>query len=607
MATLLSVNVGMPEDVPWQGRTVHTGAWKSPVHGPRTVRRLNIDGDGQGDLAGHGGEIRAVLVYQLESYWYWQMQLGRDNLAFGNFGENFTVDGLPDDEVCIGDRYRIGEAEFEVTQPRVTCYRVGMRLGEPAMASLLVAHHRPGFYLRVLTEGRVQAGDEITLTRKGPEELSVADTDALLYLPGRDPAKLRKALNIPALSPGWQQSFRELAAAQQPKQEPGWPSERAGTGQPREEPGWPDFKAMRVARIVPETSTVSSIYLDTTDSTPLPEARPGQYLSIRLAVGDAAPTVRSYSLSSTPTTSTYRISVKHEPHGQVSSYIHARLHPGDLVDIASPRGTFVLEEGTCPVVLISAGIGATPVLAMLHQLAAAREPRPVWWIHIAHDRAQHAFADEAHELLAQLPNAHEYIYYTAKGTPRGAGPHEAAPHEAAPQQAAPNPDEPHITRGRPTASSLVAMGVPTDADGYLCGPPAFMDAFGGYLREHGLRPERIHTEQFSALPAINPGVTPTTTVRPHQPPGPPGGGPLITFARSGITTPWSPAHASLLDLAEACDIPTRWSCRTGVCHTCITHLVAGDITYTTQPLELPEAGTVLICCSDPTTEVVLDL
>ncbi|MFE3882217.1 MOSC domain-containing protein [Streptomyces lydicus] len=588
MAMLLSVNVGMPEDVSWQGRSVHTGAWKSPVHGPRMVRRLNIDGDGQGDLAGHGGEIRAVLVYQLQSYRYWRRQLGRDDLTFGIFGENFTVDGLPDGEVCIGDRYRIGEAVFEVTQPRVTCYRVGMRLGEPTMASLLVAHHRPGFYLRVLTEGRVQAGDEITLTRKGPEELSVADTDALLYLPDRDPVQLRKALAIPALSPGWQQSFRDLAAAQQPAQEPGWPGERAGTRQPGGEQGWPGFKTMRVARIVPETPAVLSIYLGSTDHTPLPEARPGQYLSLRLAVGEAAPTVRSYSLSAAPTADTYRISVKHEPHGQVSGYLHGTLRPGDLLDIASPRGTFVLEEGTRPVVLVSAGIGATPVLAMLHRLAATRDPRPVWWIHTAHDHAHHVFADETHALLAQLPHAHEHIYYTAA---------EVTPH----------PVDPHITLGRATAPSLAAMGIPTDADAYLCGPPAFMDDLGGYLRDHGLRPERIHTEQFSALPAVNPGVTPTAAIRPHLPPGPPGSGPLITFARSGITTPWSPAHASLLDLAEACDIPTRWSCRTGVCHTCITHLVTGDITYTTPPLELPEAGTVLVCCSTPATEVVLDL
>ncbi|MBU3064458.1 MOSC domain-containing protein [Nocardia sp. NEAU-G5] len=586
MATLLSINVGMPGDVPWQGKTVHTGAWKAPVQGPRMVRRLNVDGDGQGDLAGHGGEIRAVLVYQLQSYRYWRKHLGRNDLTFGIFGENFTVDGLPDDEVCIGDRYRIGEAEFEVTQPRVTCYRVGMRLGEPTMASLMVAHGRPGFYLRVLTEGRVEAGSEISLTRKGAEELSVAEIDALLYLPGRDPAKLRKALNIPALSPGWQQSFRELAAARQPEQEPGWPAERTSTQQPRQGPGWPGFKTMRVARIAPETSTISSVYLVATDGTLLPEARPGQYLSIRLAVGDAAPAVRSYSLSCAPATDTYRISVKREPHGKVSGYIHTTLRAGDLVDIASPRGTFVLKESSRPIVLVSAGIGATPMLAMLYQLTADKAPRPVWWIYTTRDRAHHAFADEAHTLLAQLASAHEHIYYTSE---------------------TPHPDDSHIAQGRPTAQSLTAMGIPTDADAYLCGPPAFMNDLGGFLRDHGLRAEQIHTEQFSALPAINPGVTPTAAIRPHEPPGPPGTGPLITFARSGITIPWSLTHATLLDLAEACGIPTRWSCRTGVCHTCVTHLVSGEVTYTTPPLELPEAGTILVCCSAPTTELVLDL
>ncbi len=210
---LLSVNVGMPKDVSWHGKTVHTGIWKEPVAGPRMVRRLNIDGDGQGDTKGHGGEQRAVFVYQVQSYEYWQRHFGRDDLSYGNFGENLTVDGLPDAEVCIGDRYRIGEAEFEVTQPRVTCYRVGMRLGEPELPALLVSHHRPGFYMRVITEGRIQAGDPIVKTRTGPGALSVADTDALLYLPDRDRAKLQVALTIPALSPGWQGSFRDLLAA----------------------------------------------------------------------------------------------------------------------------------------------------------------------------------------------------------------------------------------------------------------------------------------------------------------------------------------------------------------------------------------------------------
>src|SRR6201989_2702614 len=201
---LLSVNVGMPKDVPWQGRTVFTGVFKDAVTGPRRVGKLNIDGDGQGDLAGHGGEQRAVFVYQIDSYRYWERELGRDDFVYGQFGENFTVEGLSDAEVCIGDRYRIGTALLEVSQPRVTCYRVGIRMNDPRIPALLVSHHRPGFYFRVLEEG-----DGSVKVASGPEQMSVAEVDALLYL-GHPRQQLLRALRIPALSPGWQGSFQGL-------------------------------------------------------------------------------------------------------------------------------------------------------------------------------------------------------------------------------------------------------------------------------------------------------------------------------------------------------------------------------------------------------------
>src|ERR1700683_3872201 len=210
MARLWSVNVGLPRNVAWRGETVHTAIWKQPVQGRIPVRRLNVEGDGQGDLAGHGGEHRAVMVYQMDAYRYWEAQLGRNDFPFGQFGENFTVDGLPDDEVSIGDRYRIGSALFEVTQPRVTCYRVGIRMAEPAMPALLVSHHRPGFYFRVLEEGEVGAGDEIAKVADGPEHITVADIDALLYLPGHPRDQLDRSLRVPALSPGWKSSLQAL-------------------------------------------------------------------------------------------------------------------------------------------------------------------------------------------------------------------------------------------------------------------------------------------------------------------------------------------------------------------------------------------------------------
>jgi ferredoxin-NADP reductase/MOSC domain-containing protein YiiM/ferredoxin len=577
---LVSVNVGMPKDVPWQGRTVHTGVWKNPVAGPQMVRRLNIDGDGQGDLAGHGGEQRAVLVYQLDSYRHWQQHFERDDLSYGNFGENLTVDGMADDQVCIGDRYRIGEAEFEVTQPRVTCYRVGLRLGEPQMAALLVSHHRPGFYMRVITEGHIQAGDQIIRTQVGPHKLTVADTDALLYLPGRDQAKLQLAVQIPALSPGWQQSFRELlegdgaAAATEP---PG-----------RVEPAWAGFRRLTVSKVVHENTAVSSFYLSAADGSQLPAARAGQYLTLRISGASTPAPIRSYSLSSAADAGTYRISVKQEPHGVASSYLNRSLRPGAILDVAAPRGDFVLDDGGAgPILLVSAGIGVTPVLSMLHQLAESHSERDICWLYGARGPHEHPFAGEAHALLASLPHAREHVFYSA-ATP-------AERHRA------------HASQGRLSKKALAGLGVPAGASAYLCGPASFMADMRDALTVLGVAPAAVHTELFGALPSINPGLTGATRRAPHQPPGPPGTGPLVSFARSGITAPFGDSRHSVLDLADACDVPTRWSCRTGVCHTCVTPLLSGHITYSPAPLEPPADGEVLICCAQPGSDIVLDM
>jgi ferredoxin-NADP reductase/MOSC domain-containing protein YiiM/ferredoxin len=576
---LVSVNVGMPKDVPWQGKTVRTGVWKSPVAGPQLVRRLNIDGDGQGDLAGHGGEQRAVLVYQLDSYRHWQQHFGRDDLGYGNFGENLTVDGMADDQVCIGDRYRIGEAEFEVTQPRVTCYRVGLRLGEPQMAALLVSHHRPGFYMRVITEGHIQAGDQIIKTQAGPHELTVADTDALLYLPGRDQAKLQLAVQIPALSPGWQQSFHELLDA----------GGAAATEPPGPvEPSWTGFRRLTVTKVVHESKAVSSFYLSAADGSQLPAARAGQYLTVRVAgVGTPAP-IRSYSLSSAADVGTYRISVKQEPHGAASSYLNRSLRPGAILDVAAPRGEFVLDDGGAgPILLVSAGIGVTPVLSMLHQLAESRSERDICWLYGARGPHEHPFAAEAHALLASLPHAREHVFYSA-ATP-------AERHRA------------HAAAGRLSKHALARLGVPAGARAYLCGPESFMADMRDALIGLGVVPAAIHTELFGALAAINPGLTGKTRPAPHQPPGPPGTGPQVSFARSGISAAFGDNWRSVLDLADACDVPTRWSCRTGVCHTCVTPLLSGSIAYNPAPLEPPADGEVLICCAQPGSDIVLDM
>jgi ferredoxin-NADP reductase/MOSC domain-containing protein YiiM len=584
---LLSVNVGLPQDVAWHGRTVHTGIWKRPADGPRQVRRLNIDGDGQGDLAGHGGEQRAVFVYQIESYSYWQGQLGRDDFEYGQFGENFTITGLADDQVCIGDRYQIGGALFEVTQPRVTCYRVGIRMNEPRMASLLVSHHRPGFYFRVLREGAVQAGDEIVKVSAGPEAMTVAEVDGLLYLPGHSRERILTALRIPALPDGWKASFRAMA------EQTDTAGGNAGLTAVSPPPAWPGFRSLAVTAVDRESNSVVSVHLADPDGAALPAPAPGQFLTLRLnAVPGARPLLRSYSLSGAPDAGSYRISVKREAHGVGSQFVHDRVRPGDLLEAAAPRGTFVLRPGVRPVLLISAGVGATPVLAMLHSLASGRSdggPDPeVWWLSGARNRDEEPFAEESRSLLATLPRGHRYVCYSRPG-----------PGDV--------PGRDYQTAGRLSASMLAGLGLPRDGDAYICGPAAFMADMSAALADLGVDGTRVHTEIFGAAPSSTPGIAAAAARPPHLPAGAPGDGPEIAFARSGLTVRWSSGYGSLLELAEACDVPVRWSCRTGVCHTCETDLLSGSVGYLPEPVDEPAEGSALICCSQPRGDLALDL
>lgn len=580
MSVLVSVNVGMPRDIEWQGETVHTGIWKEPVTGRVAARRLNLEGDGQGDLAGHGGEQRAVMVYQTDSYRYWERFLGRPLAEYGLFGENLTVDGLPDDDVRIGDRYRIGTALLEVTQPRVTCYRVGIRTGVPEMPALLVAHHRPGFYCRVIEEGVLGAGDEIVREHTS-DGLTVADVDALLYLSDHPAELLERAVRMPALSKGWRQSFQAMLAA--PPTRGGNAGLAATTEDP---PAWTGFRQVRVVATKAESPLVHSFLFASADETPLPPARAGQFLAIRIERPGDTPLLRSYSISDASQPGYYRISVKRAD-GAGSAYLHDHIRESSVLSISAPRGSFTLTDDDRPVVLWSAGIGATPLLAMLHALAQGK-PRQVFWIYGARDGNEHPFANEVRELLKQMPEAHALVAYSRPS-------------------ASDRPGSGFDISGRLNWDALRPLAIPDDACFYLCGPVSFMGAVRAELHKAGYADAQIRSELFGAVDGLRPGIVGTSDVAPHTPSGAEGDGPVVSFVRSGISVHWGTRYKSLLELAEACDVPVRWSCRSGVCHTCETGLVGGRIRYSSPPLQAPGEGVVLICCSLPEEDVQLDL
>ncbi|HEY7388309.1 MAG TPA: 2Fe-2S iron-sulfur cluster-binding protein, partial [Bryobacteraceae bacterium] len=281
--------------------------------------------------------------------------------------------------------------------------------------------------------------------------------------------------------------------------------------------------------------------------------------------------------------------VKIEPNGAAGTWLREHIRVGDALDVSSPRGSFILQSGERPVVLLSAGIGATPVLAMLYALGAAHSTRQVLWLHGARDRQHHPFAAEVRRLMLALPRGRSYVCYSKPGPRDKMG-------------------EDFDATGHLSRSVFEEIAVPRDSEVYLCGPARFMADRKQDLATLGVGPGRIHVELFNGSESITPGVVGTPRRVPHLPKDDADTGPLVSFARSGMAAHWKPSgYQSILELAEACDVPVRWSCRTGVCHTCESGLVSGAIIYGPEPLEQPAEGNVLVCCSQPVRDVVVDL
>jgi ferredoxin-NADP reductase len=453
------------------------------------------------------------------------------------------------------------------------------------MPALLTSSGRPGFYFRVLREGDVFAGDEIVKVEEATERMTVAEINALLYSPPHPRDRLERALRIKALSPGWRGSFEALLQ-----------SHTTATGGNAglvpaiaAHPVASGFRPITIAAVDWETEDVISLTMQDPHGQPLQAALPGQYIVLRLRpTAGGPPLFRSYSLSGGASTTRYRVSVKIEPNGAAGTYLR-ELRVGDVLDVSLPRGTFTLRTEERPVVLLSAGIGITPVLAMLYALAESKSTRQIFWLYQARDRPHHPFGDEVRRLMLALPQGRSYVCYSRPGSNDrvredfdGAG---------------------HLSR-----SVFEQIGVPITADVYTCGPTGFMGDMKEILAALGVESERIHVELFNGSESLMPGVVGAVTRPPHPPARDTGTGELVSFARSGLAAHWDPtAYQSLLELAEACDVPVRWSCRTGVCHNCESGLVSGAVVYGPKPLDQPAEGNLLVCCSQPIGDIVIDL
>jgi len=571
---LLSVNVSLPKQVPYNGKIITTGIFKEPVSGRVMVHTLNVQGDGQADRKVHGGRDMAVYAYPFEHYKFWEETLGRSDFPFGQFGENLTVEGLSEETARVGDVFRVGGALLQVTQPRIPCYKLALRMGEGAdFPKRFQDSGRLGFYLRVIEEGEIGAGDLIERVDTDGRSVTIAEFIHIYLHQTHDHESLKRVLVSRDLGDAWRIYLEKMLEQAGPKPGPG---------------GWKGYRTFVVDRKEPESETITSFYLAPEDGGPLPPFKPGQFLTFRLDIpGQSNPVTRTYTISDRPNDVYYRVSIKREtPPGLSSNYFHDHVQPGAKLCVKSPRGDFWLDPGDdTPVVLVSAGVGLTPMISMLNGIIASGSGRQVWFIHGARGGRQHAMGEHMRRLAAEHDNVHLHVRYS-----------RPAPGDIEGQN--------HDGIGHVTVDVLKSLLPPAAYDFYLCGPTPFMKTFYNGLLDWGVAEGRIHYEFFGPASVLKAGAgkAPTQVTGDR-------GSPAfdVVFDRSGVTVAWDPGVDSILELAEAHGLRPDYNCRSGICHTCMCKLIAGEVTYVAEPADLPDPGYVLICCSRPKSNVIVDV
>ena len=581
---VVSVNVSRAKEVSYLGRTVATGIFKEPVPDRVMVRRRNIDGDDQADRRVHGvGFDMAIYVYPIEHYTFWAKELNRNGFPHGQFGENLTVEGLSEDRVRIGDTFRVGGTLLQVSQPRIPCYKLAMRMEAGSdFPARFQETGRMGFYFRVLEEGEVGAGDPIELVESDNGAATIAEFIRVYLYESHEPESLKRVLASRFLSDPWRMYLEKMLKKAEPVVGPH---------------GWEGFRPFTVESKVSESETITSFYLKPQDGEPLPPYMPGQFLTFRLNLPEhPTPVMRTYSLSDSPNhPDYYRVSIKRLPApadppglppGLSSNFFHDLVQTGTRLCVTAPRGRFYLDPSdTTPVVLLSGGVGLTPMVSMLNAIVESGSKRPVWFIHGTRHGSEQAMGKHIRRLAVENANVNVHVSYSQ-----------------------PRPEDSlgsdYDNRGY-VSIDLLEQILPNAAyDFYLCGPPPFMKSLYNGLLKTGVPQTRIHYEFFGPVSAIKEGaeaadklavVSESTSEL------------TVSFAKAGLTAKWDPRLESILDLAEAQGLRPPFSCRTGICHTCSSKLIEGEVEYVTEPLDMPDPGCVLICVSKPKTDLVIEI
>ncbi len=574
---VVSINAGPLQPLAVQREVIKTGFYKGPCEGEVRVAQIGIEGDAR--VACATDLNRAVFFYQTSYYDQWRSELGRD-LPYGTIGENVTFNGPDDKDFFLGDILRIGSTVLRITQPRFPCRKLTARMQEGDDFPLrYLKSGRLGFFCNVIDEGAMSAGDPIELVHREADPYPLTEFARVTFLEPRDAEGLRRMLACPVLVPEWrirvERTLRRALGAE----------------------GWSDYRPLDVVRRHAENLDTVSLDLEDPAGETLPDFVAGQFVTLRLDVpGETDPVVRTYTINGRSASGRgYSIAVKRiiggDRNGSMtgigSSYVNSTVREGDALMALPPRGLFMVEPGSRPIALLSAGIGVTPMAAMLEQLESCPLGRQVYFIHGARSGREHVLDARVRELTTGSQLLRRFVKYSQPSSDDL----EGRDFDAA---------------GRVTVDDIEALIPSLEADYYVCGPVTFMRDIIRGLVDRGVPKDRIRYEFFGQNEPLF--DDPAAMEDSSEPATDAQGKPIIvTFARSGVSVPWTKGAFSILSLAEQRGLRLANSCRTGLCSVCVCRLDAGEVAYEVEPIEPPAAGEVMICCARPTTSVMLNL
>ena len=541
---------------------------KNRIRNPIAVGVTGLAGDEQADPEVHGGPDMALYVYPASHYDLWRGEFPEHDGIWGPgaLGENLSVDGWDEDDVCVGDTVRIGNTLLQVTRPRKPCFKLALRFRDLRLPRHLVETGRCGWYYRVLQTGTITPDDEARLIERPHPDWAIRRLNDISISTNVDIDELEELAALPELAGNWRTQVRAMAASIEAARKGGM------------------FRPYRVLAIQDESRSIKTFQFSPADGGGVATATPGQHVVLRLPPDDEGrQRLRSYSVSGVAYAQHVQISVKREATGGVSQSLHDELRIGDTVDILGPRGDFTLVNSSdTPLVLISAGVGITPMMPMLHAATTNNGgkivPRSVLFLHSARNSGEQAFGAQINDVASRHPAVRRHVRFS----------------QPLPSDEIGNS---HDSVGRIDKDILEELLAPLGkCNVYVCGPAGFMSDVARWIGELGFD-ATVRSESFGSASRLQ-----------QRLPSEGAAEAAVTFDKTRKSVVWRRGGASLLDLAEAQGLQIESECRAGLCGSCATRVISGNVGYDVEPVASIASGEMLLCCGHPLEgELVLDI